>query len=161
MFEEILGKRLEAVYAVILVDGMNRYRVEDTLVFRLTTGQMYQLLVAQVNKTLRKMSSEADVVLWGEYEANLQIILEAMQADLSLPENGMLIGEIREYWAHDGKQEFLMGVVFTDPEEEFELSVLTGGTEAEIVTSDLFMTVMQETAPPCRVARSVSPPSAE
>jgi len=161
MFREMLDKRLEAVYAVAVMDGMNRYILDDTFVFRLSDGRMYQLLVSQVDKTLREMRDEADVVLWGEYEPELQIVLEAIEVDSVPPGGGLFIGEIREYWANDGKHEFLMGVVLADPGSRNELHILTGGTEAEIVTPDLFMAVIQETGFPCRVARSVHPPSTE
>lgn len=161
MFAEMLGQRLETVSAVAVLDEMNRYRLDDTFVFKLSNGHLYQLLVSQADKTLRKMSDETDVILWGEYEAELQIVIEEIGTEIALPVNGLFIGEIREYWAHDGKQEFLMGVVFAEPDTGRELPILTGGTEAEIVTPDLFMTVIRGMGFPCRVARSVSPPSAE
>lgn len=161
MFAELLDGQLEAVCAVAVIDGTSRYRLDDTLVFRLSDGRMFQLLVSQADKTLREMRDEADVILWGEYEPELQITLEAIEVDSALPEDGLSIGEIREYWADDGEREFLMGVVLADPVSGKELSVLTGGTEAEIVASDVFMTVIQETSFPYRVARSGSPSSTE
>ena len=161
MFEELLGKQLEVVYAVAVTDGVNQYTLDDTLVFRLSDERMYQLLVAQVEKTLREMHDKADVVLWGEYEPELQIVLETTEAEPVLPEGGLFIGEIREYWADDGKHEFLMGVVFADPGSGNELSILTGGTEAEIVTPDLFMEVIREMSFPCRVVRHPPPSSTE
>jgi hypothetical protein len=159
MFAEMLGKRLEAIYALIFVHEMNRYRLDDTLVFQLSDGQFYQLLVAQVEKALRKMSDVTDVVLWGEYEADRRLVLEPIEIDVH--QNGLLIGEIREYWANDGKREFLMGVVLADPRSKIELCVLTGGTEAELVNSELFMTAIIGIDLPSRLEQLSLPQATE
>jgi hypothetical protein len=154
MFVEMLDRRLMATYAVTIVQKTDRYRIDDTLVFQLSEGQYYQLLIAQVEKALRKMVDETDVVLWGEYEADPQVELELIEIDAPRP--GFLISEIKEYWADDGEKDFLMGVVFADFKGGEELSILTGGTEAEIVTPELFATAITEVGFPIRTVRLVS-----
>lgn len=144
MFEQLVNKQLISVCFVTIENNRDRYRLDDTLVLRMAQAETYQLLVDQASQALRDVSDN-DIHYEGGLLEGERIGLEAInQPDIPFPETGMLIQEIKEYWADDGTQKFLMGVIFSDLGQGHVLPILTGGTEAEVTNSKEFLTVIHE-----------------
>lgn len=155
-FESLVGRNLLTLYAVVIVDAGERVRLDNTLVFQVDHEHAYfQLLVAQADLLLRSMQDEHDVLLWGEFFDEETAVLEPLDpgiaegADIGV--RGFEIAAIEEYWTNDGEIDFLMGAVFVESEGARRLAILTGGTEAEVVSPEMLLTIITEMGFPYRV----------
>ncbi len=152
MFEELLNKQLISICFVTISNNSDHYRLDDTLIFRIEGEKTYQFLVNQTSQSLREIGEDQKIIFDGELFEGESIGLEPINAGgIFFPEKGILIQEIREYWADDSNHKFLMGVVFSDSIKGYELPILTGGTEAEITNIDNFYVVIDEMGFPYEV----------
>lgn len=156
ILDSILGEHLVGINSIVIEDTFGKHKPDDTLVFRLKDGRRFQLIVDQTNKVFREMMDNNDIELWGEYDRIDLKEFEPIDIGDWLLEDGLVIKQISEFWANDGNKQFLMGVILADPSEGKDLSILTGGTEVELVSKDMFYTVLKEMAFPYEVVNFTS-----
>ena len=144
LFSDIIGKTILSIELPSLLesDGL-LLELLDSLVFRTDNEGSYQLLVSQT-PIFRKLSSDNEIELDGEYDENHLIIFDVVNNPL-LFHTPFKIFSVAEFWiGYGGDRTFLFGVTFSGKNENNLLSILIGYDEIEIISYEELLTLSKE-----------------
>ena len=141
----LIGQTIVDLGRVHLVNNGSRQVCDETLIFRLSNGRLFELMTEQELVIFNEMASALDLVTsrerslqarssTGEVSASLLVgpLADDDEISTQLP---FTVGSVTEVWASlNGEPPFLMAMSFWDQKKNARLSIYTAIDEIELLS---------------------------
>ena len=134
----LIGQTIVDLGRVHLVNNGSRQVCDETLIFRLSNGRLFELMTEQELVIFNEMASALDLVTSRErsLEVSASLLVGPLADDdeisTQLP---FTVGSVTEVWASlNGEPPFLMAMSFWDQKKNARLSIYTAIDEIELLS---------------------------
>ena len=136
IFEHLIGQTITKIDRLTVIENNDvendSVALSDTLIFTLSDGSCYEILVTSENTVLKKVKNKQDFAINFSLEENETINLKPISEKIKVP---FVVASIIETWA--GKDNlFLVAVDFLDQNKQSLMSILTETDGIDILKSE-------------------------
>lgn len=134
----LIGETIVDLGRVYLIKDDSRQAFDETLIFRLSNGQLFELMTEQELVIFNQIASTLDLVASRErsLEGSASLLVGPLaDDDESSTQFPFTVGSVTEVWASlNGEEPFLMAMTAWDEKRNARLSIYTAIDEIELLS---------------------------
>jgi hypothetical protein len=135
----LLGVKIIEMRRVFIENNYDCYPLMDTLVVKLQNDTVINLIKSNQNGLIIQPGSSKDQPLIDtEFEIDAEDKLLTKEVETEYLNFPLEVESITEFWAGSKGQEFLVGFVLQDSNQETLMSICTETDEIELMSNDAF-----------------------